>query len=240
VTRGALGILGRLRWDVVSRIVRDMRPGTILEFGCGAGGFGVRLAGLAEYVGVEPDPASFELSRAAIVPAGGTVLNGTAADLSANSRYDLVCAFEVLEHLEDDKGILAEWAEFIRPGGHFLMSVPAWPHRFGPLDEQAGHFRRYTPEQVLDLLASAGLTDARVTLAGWPVGYGLDAVRNRRSARRSAGIRSTPIEQRTLASGRFFTPPPVLAAMVATPFRHLQRLRPTQGTSIVAVARRPR
>ena len=233
-----LGIIGTLRWDIVSRTVREMRPGTILELGCGSGGFGARLAALGEYVGVEPDPTSFAIARERIGPRGGTVLNGACRVLPEAAQYGLVCSFEVLEHMADDKGALAEWVGFVRPGGHLLLSVPAWPQRFGPLDEMAGHFRRYAPDQVRDLLAGAGLTDVAITLAGWPIGYPLDAVRNRLAARRTAQIRATPIEQRTLASGRFRTPNAVLAPILAAPFRPLQRLRPTRGTSIVALGRR--
>ena len=46
---------GRLRFDVVSRVVDDLAPRTVLEVGCGQGAVGARLATRATYVGVEPD-----------------------------------------------------------------------------------------------------------------------------------------------------------------------------------------
>lgn len=68
-------------------------------------------------------------------------------------RYDvvsriMVCAFEVLEHIEDDKEALAERVTDVRPGGQLVLSVPAFQERFEPMDRHAGHFRRYSPEEL--------------------------------------------------------------------------------------------
>jgi len=45
--------------------------------------------------------------------------------------YDMVCAFEVLEHLKRDEAALRDWITLVRPGGHLVLSVPAGPERFG-------------------------------------------------------------------------------------------------------------
>ena len=65
-----------LRWAVVGREVRKLAPATILELGCGQGGFGARLAQLAQYTAVEPDETSCSVAYARITPHGGTVING--------------------------------------------------------------------------------------------------------------------------------------------------------------------
>jgi SAM-dependent methyltransferase len=236
-----LTIFGSLRWHIVRRIVTEIQPDTILELGCGLGAFGERLARLANYTGVEPDETSFAAAHERISVHRGTVLHGDHRIVPAGSTYDLVCCFEVLEHMEDDKGMLAEWAELVRPGGHIMLSVPAFQDRFGPYDEQVGHYRRYSPEQMRELLAGAGLTGIRTHLYGWPLGNLLDVVRNRSAARRRREIEGTSTHERTLASARTFRFGGALGKAteaLTIPFRELYRLTPNRGTGLVAVARR--
>jgi 2-polyprenyl-3-methyl-5-hydroxy-6-metoxy-1,4-benzoquinol methylase len=240
-----LAIRAWLRFDVVSRVLDRLRPATVLEIGCGQGAFGGRIADRVDYLGVEPDKASFDVAVSRIEPRGGTVLNGFHTIVPQGSTYDAVCAFEVLEHIEDDRAALADWVPLIKPGGHFIMSVPAFQDRFGAMDTHAGHFRRYSPEELRGKLADAGLTVEQITVYAWPLGYALEAVRNRIDRKKLANARAngTPIEELTAASGRTFQPSKRamgLAVQAATlPFRLVQRIQPKRGTGLVAVARRP-
>lgn len=234
-----------LRWDLVDRLVAELRPATVLEIGCGQGSVGARLAQRADYLAVEPDPVSFAVAEARVAAAGGTVLAADHTGVPVGRQYDLVCAFEVLEHLADDAAALAGWAALVRPGGQLMLSVPAFRHRFGAMDVRVGHYRRYDPDQLADRLAEAGLVRPRVQLYGWPLGYALELVRNRVDARRLAADDAggpTP-EERTAGSGRHLQPSSRLVGrgveLATLPFRYLQRLAPNRGTGLVAVATRP-
>jgi SAM-dependent methyltransferase len=239
-----LAIRGWLRYDVVSRAIDRLKPRRVLEIGCGQGAFGARIASRVEYLGVEPDESSYQVAAGRIRPRGGEVLKGTHEAVPAGTKYDAVCAFEVLEHIDDDKGALAAWAPFLRPGGHLILSVPAFQDRFGPMDIHVGHFRRYSPDELRDRLTEAGLVVEEITVYGWPLGYALEAVRNRIDARKLAVAQAngTSIEELTAASGRTFQPSKRsagLAVQAATlPFRYLQRTRANRGIGLVAVARR--
>jgi SAM-dependent methyltransferase len=238
-----LSIHGWLRYDVVERILDELQPRTALEIGCGQGAFGSRLARTTEYLGVEPDHQSWSVARDRVVARGGEVLEGTHAVVPGGASFDLVCAFEVLEHIEDDIAALADWVRFVRPGGHLLLSVPAFQERFGPMDTYAGHYRRYSPDQIRERLIDSGLTEVRTTLYGWPLAYPLERLRNRIDARKVARARDLSPDELTSASGRTFQPRrrsvgAVVAASV-WPFRLLQRARPRTGTGLVVVARRP-
>lgn len=232
-----------LRWDVVRRIVAAQRPATLLELGCGLGAVGTRLCRMARYTAVEPDEQSFEVAYSRITPLGGTVLHGDHRQAPVvDPGYDLVCAFEVLEHIEDDAAALAEWLPLVRPGGHLLLSVPADPHRFGPSDVLVGHFRRYTAEQLRQRLTEAGAVEVRVVHYGWPLGYLLDSVRNWLAGRRT-GSASGSAQERTRTSGRLFQPRGALAGLAiragVAPFAAAQRIRPGHGPGLIALATRP-
>jgi SAM-dependent methyltransferase len=232
-----------LRYDVVSRLLDGVPAGTVLEIGCGQGSMGARLARRGQYVGVEPDQASCAVAASRVTAAGGSVIHGDHTAVPAGSTYDLVCAFEVLEHIKDDEAALADWVSFVRPGGTLLLSVPAFQARYGVTDEQIGHYRRYEPDELAGKLRDAGLADPRVTVYGWPLGQVMEAVRNKVDERRLAAQAHLSPEDRTAASGRTFQPPNTkvgLAVQVATtPFRYLQRVAPTRGTGLVAVATKP-
>lgn len=232
-----------LRYSVVRRLIDELAPRTILEIGSGQGGFASRLAARASYLGVEPDERSAAVAVQRVARWGGTVLRGDASVVPEGSRYDLVCAFEVLEHIEDDVTALAAWAEHVRPGGHLMLSVPAWPDRFGSMDEVAGHYRRYAPDAVAALLTGLGLQEPVVRLYGWPLGYALEAVRNRIDRRKLTRAATASMAERTASSGRTFQPSNALLGMsieaATTPFALLQRLVPGKGIGLVAVAHRP-
>ena len=231
-----------LRYDCIARSLSQLHDvDSILEIGPGLGAVGARLARRYKYVGLEPSPESCAIARRNIEPAGGSVICADITALSAGDEYGLVCAFEVLEHIEDDAGTLRQWREHVRPGGWVMLSTPPFQSRFGPHDLYTGHLRRYEPDQMSALLVDTGFVDPRVWIYGFPIGYALEAARNTLARQSPHGDMST--EERTAASGRRRQPPNWLAPVtqgVSLPFRLLQRpfLSTTWGTGLFAVAQR--
>lgn len=231
-----------LRYDVITRM---LPPGVrdVLEVGCGQGAVGARLAQRYSYLGVEPDATSYQVAsrRVAALGGGGEVRQLSVAELE-DATFDLVCAFEVLEHIEDDAAALAEWAARLRPGGWLLLSVPAHQRRYAAFDELVGHFRRYDPDAMRALLRSAGFTDITIRLYGMPLGYVLEAGRNvigRRRLGQAAGDAS--VAERTAGSGRLLQPSGgaqgAAIRLATAPFRLVQRAFPNTGVGMVVRAR---
>jgi SAM-dependent methyltransferase len=231
-----------LRYDAISRLLPDGVT-DVLEIGCGQGAVGARLAlRYDDYLGIEPDETSYTVASGRVAAVGrGRVKNLMAKELG-DQQFGMVCAFEVLEHLEDDKAALAEFAEKVKPGGWLLLSVPAYQDRFGAWDELVGHFRRYDPAGLTGLLHSAGFEDVEVLHCGAGLGFVLEGIRNAIGRRRLARAADTSIEERTAGSGRLFQPSGRLrgaAIRLGTdPFRLLQRAFPEKGTGLVVRARR--
>jgi SAM-dependent methyltransferase len=228
-----------LRWDGVRRALRSTRPSSILEIGAGQGAVGARLAARGDYVGVEPDAESAAVARRR-VGANGAVIEGTIDDAPPDLRADLVCAFEVLEHIEDDVAALGSWRQRLTPGGFILISVPAHQHRFGPADELVGHHRRYGRDDLRTAVEAVGFTVRRIEPYGFGLGHALEAARNRIVARRLDGRHDVG----TPGSGRLFQPGRgvgVLTALVALPGRAVQRLspRPDRGVGWLLLAEAP-
>lgn len=242
----ALPLNAWLRYDLISRALRELGPGirSVLEVGAGAGALSVRLARRYDYTGLEPDQAAYATAADRLRGEGqAQILCDNSSALDPAASFDLVCSFEVLEHLEDDRAALLDWRSRLRGDGWLALSVPARPHRFGAHDRVVGHYRRYDARGLEELLAACGFVDIRVYSCGFPLGYALEAARNA-IARHSASHASTPMAAQTAASGRWLQPPESigwLTAALALPFRLLQRpfARTRLGTGLVAVARRP-
>jgi SAM-dependent methyltransferase len=233
--RPALTLSAWLRYDVVARLLRRVGPvERVVEVGPGRGAVGVRLAErAATYTGYEPDEASAAVAATRVDVVHGLLPESGAGDV------DLLCAFEVLEHIDDDVAALRSWATHVKPGGWVLLSVPAFAERFGPTDAYVGHFRRYDPDILRERLVAAGLDPVELRPYGWGLGNVLERARDAITKRKTA---AASVEERTAASGRFLQPPDALGvatAVAAAPFRLLQRARPDAGVGLVALARKP-
>ena len=234
-----------LRWDVVKRTL-PAQPGDLLEVGCGKGSFAVRMAARSRsFLGLEPDRSAFQSARDRMAAAGHEeVLNMRLEDVPADKRFDTVCAFEVIEHLADDRAALEAWVSRLRPGGTLLVSAPAHADRLGPSDALVGHFRRYDPDHIAAMLSDAGLEDVKVRLYGYPLGLVLETLRNFIARRKfSGGQVSADYDERTASSGRFLQPEPGLMSvamhLAVWPFLQVQKLFPTRGVALVASGRLP-
>jgi SAM-dependent methyltransferase len=83
-----------------------------------------------------------------------------------DAAFDLVCALDIVEHVDDDAAALGELARVARPGAAVLLSVPLHPELWNAFDEFDGHRRRYRPELLTELLGRHGLTVERSAVYG--------------------------------------------------------------------------
>lgn len=81
----------------------------------------------------------------------------------ADESFDVVAAFDVIEHCDPEDVALAEVRRVLRPGGRFLMSVPAYQWAWSDFDVANGHHRRYTRRRAVAAVEGAGFRVDRAT-----------------------------------------------------------------------------
>lgn len=98
---------------------------------------------------------------------GAEVVLGRITSLPfASGEFDLVCALDVVEHVDDDDGALAELSRVTRRGGIVLISIPLHSSRWSAFDEFVGHKRRYDPPALLAKLTRCELAIERSAVFG--------------------------------------------------------------------------
>jgi SAM-dependent methyltransferase len=133
----------------------------ILEIGSGFGTYTQYLLRHGQVICADIDTDCLAQVRRRY--AGRDVLT-TEVDLNSDEqvlalgRYRFHSAFStnVFEHIERDGDALRNLREAIAPGGNLCLIVPSHPRLYGYMDEQAGHFRRYTRRSVAQTLTNAG------------------------------------------------------------------------------------
>jgi SAM-dependent methyltransferase len=151
----------RERRHLLAKAISGLTPGRALDIGA-AGGGNTRV--LRQH-GWDAIALEYGADGAEVAHDRGlATLRGDATRLPlADASLDLVVAFDLLEHLQDDDAAVAEVRRVLKPTGTYLVAVPADPRLWSDHDEAVDHVRRYTRQGLLDLLDRGGfeVTDVR-------------------------------------------------------------------------------
>jgi 2-polyprenyl-6-hydroxyphenyl methylase/3-demethylubiquinone-9 3-methyltransferase len=166
---------------LLERLIGDVRGLKLLDYGGGAGYFGLRCATRGANVTlVDPAPAALELAgRLAkkwdVTRRTRTVCSGSIPAFDGE-RFDVIVLKDVIEHIHDDAALLARCAALQNPGGRLLISTHnQWSlnyviegsyhrHWLGENDWcgwDPTHVRFYTPRSITALLRGAGYQPVR-------------------------------------------------------------------------------
>jgi len=98
---------------------------------------------------------------------GGMAMPGKITYLPfSDEKFELVCAFDVIEHTEDDRRVFCEVSRVLKEGGVFIFSVPVHARLWTKFDAFVGHVRRYEPADLPALLAAHDLVIERSAAYG--------------------------------------------------------------------------
>lgn len=129
---------------------------TFLEIGCGTGIVMAtleRLGFIATGLDINEKALFYAVKRTK-----GTLIRQSIFGFKSKKRFDIVGAFDVLEHIQDDRGFLKACHSLLRPKGYILLTVPSGMSLWSPVDTLSGHVRRYEYEELLQKLTDAGFT----------------------------------------------------------------------------------
>jgi SAM-dependent methyltransferase len=217
----------RSREAILVREIERLRlpePSRILDVGCGNGLFLEKLSRWGSVTGIEIDrtlvseDAPFR-DRIYHDPLGSRVYQGM--------QFDLITALDVIEHIEDDRGAVSHMLDLLAPGGHLVVTVPAFNLLWDEHDEINRHCRRYETADVRRLLEPFGrVLELRYLFPSLFAPKLLIAKLNRRRARKVA---------QTMIPRPFVTA--VMTNWLRLEDRIASRIRPPVGTSVLAIMR---
>lgn len=151
----------RILAELIRREAKLASGARILEIGCGTGHNLAMLSGFGHVDGLELDDEAAALSEKRL---GRKVMRSPLPELGEvpDASYDLVGAFDVIEHIDDDRAALAAIATKLKPGGTFVMTVPAHPWMWTAHDVANHHKRRYSKRALRALVEGSPLRLDRI------------------------------------------------------------------------------
>ena len=187
-------------FDMAAALAERLRVKRLLDVGCGRGIFLDRVKALGiETSGLELNARAAETARGK----GHRILDGLMAEALAvggGGRFEMVTAFEVLEHVADPLGFLREAAAMVCPGGTVFVSVPNAegvhrlvdinPHQWPP--HHVSWWRRRDLRRIGEL---AGLQTVKVRADAMLGRQLVDYLDLRARIRRSWGMKEQPVTQ---------------------------------------------
>jgi SAM-dependent methyltransferase len=225
----------RARADLLEAALAGFVPGSAVRLLDVGSADGPSVGWLRDRVGRH---VALDLDRRGL-EAGGVCGSALALPFPAET-FDVVAAFDVVEHCEPEAAAMAELARVLTPGGRLLLTVPAYQWAWSSHDDFNGHVRRYTKRRLVEAVGRAGLDVDRASYA-FAATFPFFAVE--RLGRRVAERRHPPVP---LAEGEV-PPLPEVPAPLERTFLGLSRAEGRVlaghdlpfGSSVVVAATKP-
>jgi SAM-dependent methyltransferase len=230
-------------WSLLNMLDRVVTPDgqqRVLDVGCGAGNMVHHLARYGSVVGVDNNPKPLAVAR----ERGYDVRDGLAEDLPFDDgSFDLVSLLDTVEHCDDDMAVLRECYRVCAPGGHVVITVPAFMWLWSHNDELNAHRRRYTAKELEEKLARIGFRIRRMTYNNFFV-FPMAAlmILLRRGAGQEVELGSPHFDDDSYQVEMEPAPPllnTILSGVTWAESQALRWLNLPVGTSIICIARKP-
>ena len=148
----------RARADLLETVLAEYvgNPDRLLDVGSADGPSVGWLRATNQQIALDLDPRGL---------GPGGVCGSALALPFASESFDVVAAFDVVEHCDPESTAIGELVRVLRPGGRLLLSLPAYNWAWTSFDDDNGHIRRYTRPRAIAALAGTPMTVNRATYA---------------------------------------------------------------------------
>ena len=157
----------KVRGKIISRLIsasiqnKENKPLSILNIGAATGKTSELLSKFGTVTSLEYDQDCCNYANQQF---NMTIIHGSILDLPfKDEEFDLVCAFDVIEHVEDDLSGVHEMKRVCKKDGQIVLTVPAYMFLWSHHDVVNHHFRRYTLKSLKDLVKKSDLIPLRAT-----------------------------------------------------------------------------
>jgi SAM-dependent methyltransferase len=140
--------------DALLGAIGPLADRSVLDIGCGTG----QILAELESVGMLGCGIDMHLSglRVARERVRGLVIWSAVPPVPFEGEFDSVLLCDVIEHVADDRELLSEGYKALKPGGVIIVTVPAHPSLWTPIDDLSRHKRRYTHRGLARVMQDAG------------------------------------------------------------------------------------
>ena len=171
---GQLPRAGR-SWRTALKEIGELKPESLLEVGCGVGGFLAHVVRLGiDCTGIEPSHNAVEHAKK--YTSCDIHIGRLAEDVLCDRKFDVVCSWEVIEHVADVQLFLHAIKQRLKPGGYFYLSTPnydsTWMWRDMEADPRSRppvHLTFFNAQALENLLTEMGFEDVVIRHYSLPV-----------------------------------------------------------------------
>ncbi len=144
----------RIVQELIEQRLKLPSGACVLDAGCGTGAILKMLSQRYEAYGTDTSPLAIEFSK----KRGLSRVYCCTLDTFPHPdvQFDLVTLLDVIEHVDDDRGVLQQASRLLKPGGPVLVTVPAYRWLWSKHDEVNHHKRRYISKELRRVLEGTG------------------------------------------------------------------------------------
>jgi ubiquinone/menaquinone biosynthesis C-methylase UbiE len=126
----------------------------LLDVGCGTGAFAAEMMKSTNVIALDTSPIALEYTRKRGIK---TTYNCYLSEFPKQEhKIDAITMLDVIEHIEDDSGVVKDAFKILDSNGYFIATVPAFQWLWSKHDEIHMHYRRYGLNQFEKLFSDAG------------------------------------------------------------------------------------
>ncbi len=148
----------------LSRFTNNNKTLDLLEVGCGNG---YVLSALGEFkfrlTGIDIYRRAIDLAKKRT---DAKLIKSDFRKLSPKKKYDIICFFDVIEHIKSDTGFLKKANALLSKNGKLFVTVPAHDYLWTEIDKKSGHKRRYTKKILINKLEASGFNPKNLSYFG--------------------------------------------------------------------------